>query len=143
MPFNPAQQILQAKQSVEQLQKTENPNEVVKNINAERKATEEQQKRELINSVKERAKTLMADKTKENRVATLKKQTRNRNIYIAGAMVVGALGGFLIAKSLKTKMLPLVLSAVGGSLVLGVPAILFTAKDAKTRKEEIKSLANV
>lgn len=143
MAFNPTQQILQAQQSVEQLQKTENPNEVVKNINAERKAFEEQQKKDLINSVKERAKSLMANQTKENRIATLKKQTRNRNIYIAGAMVVGALGGFLIAKAVKSKKLPLVWSAVGGSLILGVPAILLTAKDAKTRKEEIKSLANV
>ena len=139
----PAELIIAAQKSAEQLQKTENPIEVAKNISAERKAFEEQQKKELINSIKARATALMSDKTKENRVATLKKQTRNRNIYIAGAMVVGALGGFLIAKSLKTKMLPLVLSTVGGSLVLGVPAILFTAKDAKTRKEEIKSLANV
>jgi len=74
------------------------------------------------------------------RVAKLKKKNRNRNLWIAGGMVVGAVGGFFIARYFKAKTLGLVLSTVGGSVVVGVPIILATRKKAVARRTEIEKL---
>jgi uncharacterized membrane protein len=106
---------------------------------AEKMAKAEQLKSKA-NSVKNSAKVAIDKQATDNKIKTIKKQTRNRNIYIGVAMGVGAIGGFLIAKGMKTSTLTTVLATVGGSLVLGVPAILLTKKDAATRKEEMKSL---
>lgn len=117
----PAELIIEAQKSAEQLAKRE-------------------KQKALANSVRNSAKTAIDKQATDNKIKTIKKQTLNRNIYIGVAMVVGALGGFLIAKGMKTPILTTVLATVGGSLVLGVPAILLTKKDAAARKEEMKSL---
>lgn len=85
----------------------------------------------------------LAKKTQEEntkKIAELKKQNRNRNLWIAGGMVVGALGGFFIARYFKAKTLGLVLSTVGGSVAVGVPIILATRKKAVARRTEIEAL---
>ena len=117
----PAELIIEAQKSAEQLAKLE-------------------KQKALANSVRNSAKTAIDKQATDNKIKTIKKQTLNRNIYIGVAMVVGALGGFLIAKGMKTPILTTVLATVGGSLVLGVPAILLTKKDAAARKVEMKSL---
>lgn len=83
-----------------------------------------------------------AEETRVQRVAELKKETRNRNLYIVGGMVVGAVGGYFIAKYFKAKTMGLVLSTIGGSFAVGVPIILATRKKAVVRREEQKTLAN-
>ncbi len=55
-------------------------------------------------------------------------------------MVVGAVGGFFIARYFKAKTLGLVLSTVGGSVAVGVPIILATRKKAVARRTEIETL---
>lgn len=81
-----------------------------------------------------------AQEENTKRVADLKKQNRNRNLWIAGGMVVGAVGGFFIARYFKAKTLGLVLSTVGGSVAVGVPIILATRKKAVARRTEIETL---
>lgn len=82
-----------------------------------------------------------AEEDKAKRTVELKKQNRNRNLWIAGGMVAGAVGGFFIAKYFKTKTLGLVLSTLGGSLAVGVPIILATRKKAVARKTELEALS--
>ena len=117
----PAELVIAAQKSAEQLAKTE-------------------KQKALANSVRNSAKVAMDKQATENKLKTIKKQTRNRNIYIGGAMVVGALGGFLIAKGFKATLTATILATVGGSLVLGIPAILLTKKDSAKRREEAKLL---
>ena len=81
-----------------------------------------------------------AKKVATQRLGELKKETRNRNLMIGGYMVVGALGGYFIARYMKAKTLSLVLSTVGGSLALGVPFILITRKKAVVRRTEAETL---
>lgn len=85
----------------------------------------------------------LAKKTQEEnniKITELQKQNRNRNLWIAGGMVVGAVGGFFIARYYKAKTLGLVLSTVGGSVAVGVPIILATRKKAVARRTEIETL---
>jgi F0F1-type ATP synthase assembly protein I len=85
----------------------------------------------------------LAKKTQEEnniKITELQKQNRNRNLWIAGGMVVGAVGGFFIARYFKAKTLGLVLSTVGGSVAVGVPIILATRKKAVARRTEIETL---
>lgn len=117
----PVELALQAKKSAEQLATQKNASEVVKKINADRKKIED-------------------DKLADGRLAVLKTENRNRNLYIGGVMVVGALGGYFLAKRYKTSGLKTILATIGGSLVLGVPAIFLTKKKAVARREETKSL---
>jgi len=81
-----------------------------------------------------------AKKVATQRLGELKKETRNRNLVIGGYMVVGALGGFFIARYMKAKTMGLVLSTIGGSLALGVPYILITRKKAVARRTEAETL---
>ena len=53
-------------------------------------------------------------------------------------MIAGAVGGFVIAKSMKTKTLVQIGATVGGSLLLGVPVLLMTRKKAVERTKKIK-----
>lgn len=117
----PVELALQAKKSAEQLATQKNASQVLQKINADRKKIE-------------------ADKIADNRLAAIKTENRNRNIYIGGVMVVGALGGFFLAKKYKTSVIKTILATIGGSLVLGVPAILLTKKKAVARREETKLL---
>ena len=85
----------------------------------------------------------MLKKTQEEnnkKIAELKKKNRNRNLLIGGGMVVGAVGGFFIARYFKAKTLGLVLSTIGGSFAVGVPIILATRKKAVARRTEIETL---
>jgi hypothetical protein len=117
----PVELALQAKKAAEQLATQKNATEIVKKINADRKKIED-------------------DKIADNRLAAIKTENRNRNLYIGGVMVVGALGGFFLAKRYKTSLTMTILATIGGSLVLGVPAILLTKKKAVARREETKLL---
>jgi hypothetical protein len=117
----PVELALQAKKSAEQLAQQKNASEIVKKINADRKKIED-------------------DKAADTRLAVLKTENRNRNLYIGGVMVVGALGGYFLAKRYKTSTTMTILATIGGSLVLGVPAILLTKKKAVQRRDETKLL---
>ena len=77
---------------------------------------------------------------KEN--ADLQKQNRKRNFVIGGFMVVGAVTGFVIAKSMKGKSLVKVGATIGGSLLLGVPVLLMTRKKALLRNQKITDNEN-
>jgi hypothetical protein len=70
--------------------------------------------------------------------ADLQKQNNKRNFVIAGFMIAGAVGGFVIAKSMKTKTLVQIGATLGGSLLLGVPVLLMTRKKAVERTKKIK-----
>lgn len=102
-------------------------------------AFKKEAERQAINRADELLKKTQEENTK--RVADLKKQNRNRNLWIAGGMVVGAVGGFFIARYFKAKTLGLVLSTVGGSVAVGVPIILATRKKAVARRIEIETLS--
>lgn len=117
----PVELALQAKKAAEQLASQKNASEIVKKINADRKKIED-------------------DKVADTRLAVLKTENRNRNLYIGGAMVVGALGGFFLAKRYKTTLTMTILATIGGSLALGVPTIFLTKKKAVARREETKLL---
>jgi hypothetical protein len=77
-------------------------------------------------------------KTLQKDNADLQKQNNKRNFVIAGFMIAGAVGGFVIAKSMKTKTLVQIGATVGGSLLLGVPVLLMTRKKAVERTKKIK-----
>jgi len=81
-----------------------------------------------------------AKKLATQRLEQIKKENRNRNLAIGGMMVVGAVGGFFIARYMKAKTLGLVLSTIGGSVALGVPYILITRKKAVARRTEADTL---
>ena len=49
-------------------------------------------------------------------------------------MLVGATTGFLISRRMKTSLGVQILSALGGSLILGVPYLLVTRKKDKNNK---------
>lgn len=117
----PVELAIQAKKSAEQLAQQKNSSEIVKKINADRKKIED-------------------DKAADTRLAVIKTENRNRNIYIGGAMVVGALSGYFLAKKYKATTTMTILATIGGSLVLGVPTILLTKKQAVKRREETKLL---
>jgi F0F1-type ATP synthase assembly protein I len=102
-------------------------------------AFKKEAERQAINRADELLKKTQEENTK--RVTDLKKQNRNRNLLIAGGMVVGAVGGFFIARYFKAKTLGLVLSTVGGSVAVGVPIILATRKKAVARRTEIETLS--
>jgi hypothetical protein len=102
-------------------------------------AFKKEAERQAINRADELLKQTQEENSK--RVTDLKKQNRNRNLWIAGGMVVGAVGGFFIARYFKAKTLGLVLSTVGGSVAVGVPIILATRKKAVARKTEIETLS--
>jgi hypothetical protein len=93
---------------------------------------------------------MMDIKTLQKDNADLQKQNNKRNFVIAGFMIAGAVGGFVIAKSMKTKTLVQIGATLGGSLLLGVPVLLITRKKAlertkkiKENEETIKGLQNV
>jgi len=102
-------------------------------------AFKKEAERQAINRADELLKKTPEENTK--RVTDLKKQNRNRNLWIAGGMVVGAVGGFFTARYFKAKNLGLVLSTVGGSVAVGVPIILATRKKAVARRTEIETLS--
>jgi hypothetical protein len=64
------------------------------------------------------------------------KKARTKKILITSAlMLVGATTGFLISRRLKKSLSIQVLSAVGGSLILGVPYLVITRNKGKKAKE--------
>jgi len=93
------------------------------------------------NSQREAEALKIADEQRAKKRAEIKKANRNRNLWIAGGMVLGAVGGFIGAKYFKAKTLGIVLSTIGGSVAVGLPIILVTRKKALERKKELADLA--
>jgi uncharacterized Rossmann fold enzyme len=75
----------------------------------------------------------------EQDIKDLKAQQRKRNLVIAGYMVVGAVGGYIVGRYLKLATWKKVSATVLGSLVFGGTVYLVTKPKAKRRKENIKS----
>jgi hypothetical protein len=74
----------------------------------------------------------------EQDIKDLKQQQRNRNLVVVGYMVVGAVGGYLIARHLKLSTLKKATTTVVGSLALGGSVFMLTKRKAEIRKELIK-----
>ena len=80
----------------------------------------------------------MPDTNLDKEIKDLRAKQRNRNLLVGGLMVSGAVGGFLISRKMKATKIIKILSTIGGSLILGLPVLLFTNKNYMNRKKEIK-----
>lgn len=75
----------------------------------------------------------------EQDIKDLKAQQTKRNLVIAGYMVVGAVGGYLLSRAFKLNVWQKATVTIVGSLALGGSVLLLTKKKAKARKEAIKT----
>lgn len=73
----------------------------------------------------------------EKEIKDLRNQQTKRNLLVGGLMIVGAAGGFLLTRKMKTTTLIKTVSTIGGSLLLGLPVLLITNKKYKERKQII------
>ena len=80
----------------------------------------------------------MPDTNLDKEIKDLRAKQRNRNLLVGGLMVSGAVGGFLLSRKMKATKIIKILSTIGGSLILGLPILLFTNKNYMNRKKEIK-----
>lgn len=80
----------------------------------------------------------MPDTNLDKEIKDLRAKQRNRNLLVGGLMVSGAVGGFLLSRKMKATKIIKILSTIGGSLILGLPVLLFTNKNYMNRKKEIK-----
>jgi len=80
----------------------------------------------------------MPDTNLDKEIKDLRAKQRNRNLLVGGLMITGAIAGFLVSKKMKATKIIKVLSTIGGSLILGLPVLLFTNKNYMNRKKEIK-----
>lgn len=80
----------------------------------------------------------MPDTNLDKEIKDLKAKQRNRNLLVGGLMVSGAVAGFLLSRKMKATKIIKVVSTIGGSLILGLPVLLFTNKNYMNRKKEIK-----
>jgi hypothetical protein len=80
----------------------------------------------------------MPDTNLDKEIKDLRAKQRNRNLLVGGLMITGAIAGFLVSRKMKATKIIKVLSTIGGSLILGLPVLLFTNKNYMNRKKEIK-----
>jgi len=80
----------------------------------------------------------MAGTNLDKEIKDLRAKQRNRNLLVGGLMITGAIAGFLVSRKMKATKIIKVLSTIGGSLILGLPVLLFTNKNYMNRKKEIK-----
>lgn len=73
----------------------------------------------------------------EEDIKELQAQQRKRNMVIASYVVIGAIGGYFLGRSLKLTTWAKVYTTVGGSLLLGGTTYLLTKSKAERRNASI------
>jgi len=74
----------------------------------------------------------------EQDIKDLKAQQRKLNMVIAGYVVLGAAGGYILGRSLKLTTWAKVYTTLGGSLLLGGATYYLTKAKAERRKASIE-----
>jgi len=74
----------------------------------------------------------------EQDIKDLKAQQRKRSMVIAGYVVLGAVGGYVLGRSLKLTTWAKVYTTLGGSLLLGGATYFITKAKAERRKASIE-----
>lgn len=83
----------------------------------------------------------MSDTNKD--IQDLRKQQYKRNSVVSSFALIGALSGFLIARSYKTKIWVKITSTILGATILGLPVFLITRKKYQERKKSIKEKLDI